>query len=108
MLHFSSLLNTAAGAPMAGRFEVRDTNAAGTQRMGTRLYQLPGNGSNYAYNEWWPVANTGGADITSRVLTLCYSSSAGTSFLNASSVLPYWFTCYYVGLATDYTEAVAL
>lgn len=108
MLQYTLLPRSAASAPTAASIEIRDTNTAGTQRMGNRLYQIPGNTANYGYTEFWPVANKTASDITGRVLALCGTASSGTILINASSVLPYFFTCYYVGVSTDYPEAVAL
>jgi hypothetical protein len=108
MIQYTLLTRTTASAPMAASIEIRDTNTAGTQRMGTRLYQVAGNTANYAADGLWPIANTTSNDITGRVLALCGTASTGSFLVNASSVLPYFMTCYYVGLSSDYPEAVAL
>lgn len=98
-------INTAAGG---FGFSVRDTNAAGTVRK-TISYIWAGNTANNFETHWFhPVINSGGSDITARVLVLTSAVTANTGQVNAGTAIPYYFTCYYVGLASDYPEAVAL
>lgn len=90
--------------------QVRDTNAAGSIRMGSLQYQVNVGGviSNLPIQVFHYVANSTGSDITGRVLVATLSSSGGTVVLNASSTKPWYVTCIAVGLDTDFPQAVAL
>lgn len=87
---------------------LRDTNAAGTLRM-TNLSITGLTTTNLLVNHVHWVANTGGTDITSRVLcnTIVHSAAGGAKF-NAASTLPWVIQCKVAGKDTDFTQAVAL
>jgi hypothetical protein len=88
---------------------IRDTNAAGTARFDgyTHVAAVTTVNTNFYYETL--VANTTGADITSRILaiTLAHSAAGGVK-VNASTNIPYYFRCSAVGTDADYPEAVAL
>lgn len=88
---------------------IRDTTAAGTQRMSpVYVPRLPAVGLPQGfYHRHW-VANTGGSDITGRVLVLCGDTSTNSWTPDADASHPAVFACYKIGKATDFPEAVAL
>lgn len=90
--------------------QVRDTNAAGTIRMGPLTYIVnPGAViSNLPIQLFHYVANTTGSDILGRVLVATQFNSGGTTVLNASATKPWYVTCIAVGLDTDFPQSVAL
>lgn len=87
---------------------MRDTNAAGTIRM-SNLTIVGLTTTNFLVNHTHWVANTGGTDITSRILcaTITHSAVGGARF-NAASTLPWVIQCIAVGDDSDFTQAVAL
>ncbi len=86
---------------------IRDTNAAGTLRFDGLTAALTTANSNLIYEAH--VANTGGTDITSRILAVTLQhSAAGGALFNAAALQPYLVRCTVLGLDTDYPEAVAL
>lgn len=107
VLRVSGLINGAAGSTKAS-LSIRDTNTAGTQRMieyGVPCSATLGN-IGFSLLHW--VANTGGANITGRVLVLTHTGVGGNVQVNAATTIPAVFECFYVGLSTDFPSAVAL
>lgn len=90
--------------------QVRDTNAAGTVRMGSLVYKVNPDGviANTPIQLFHYLANTSGSDITGRVLVATIVSTGGNVVLNASSQKPWYVTCIAVGLDTDFPQGVAL
>lgn len=90
--------------------QVRDTNAAGTVRMGSyeTIALLAATNSAVKHYEG-TVANTGGSDITGRVLcvTFNYSAAAGALF-NASTTSPWYIRCIELGPSGGFPLAVPL
>lgn len=91
-------------------FVLRDTNAAGTIRMGLLQWQVNVGGviSNLPIQIFHYVANTGGSDILGRVLVATTQSTGGTVVVNASTQKPWYVTCIEVGDDTDFPQAVPL
>jgi hypothetical protein len=86
---------------------IRDTNAAGTLRFDGLVVAVTTANSNLYYEAH--VANTGGTDITSRILAVTLQhSAAGGALFNAATLQPYLVRCTLLGTDTDYPEAVAL
>jgi hypothetical protein len=86
---------------------LRDTNVSGTQR-GLLVFKIDGIANRSVDFTHW-VANTGGSDISARVLALTLQSDSSNAVLfNASTTMPWVFKCKYVGVDTDYPYAVAL
>lgn len=107
MLQFHGLIrqNTSGNANMG----LRDTNAAGTSRRLQYVYVSPPTTGQGLIADWAHIlANTGGSDITSRVLVLTLQASSNTSFINAASTMPWFLSCYEMGDSDDFPEAVAL
>lgn len=112
-LEFKGIVRSTTGVASLTTFRVRDTNVAGTLRQdltGTLFTTTAATVNNGPYYNIHYVANTGGSDITSRVLALSIASSSAANLIlfNAGSTIPWFWTCHYVGLATDYPEAIAL
>lgn len=100
-------MNANAGAQDA-IVTIRDTNASGTVRMEGVDLRLPATGLPYMFYYEHMVANTGGTDITGRVLVLTGDTSVNTWFADASSSHPAYWACYEYGASSDFPEAVAL
>ncbi len=102
-------LQASAGA-LDAIFQVRDTNASGTIRMGPQLTRLP----SFAASQYFHVlietyvANTTTADITGRVLVLCGDASANSFVVDAEATFPCYWNCFEYGDADDFPEAIAL
>lgn len=108
MIRFNGLLRIATAAGDIG-LAIHDTNASGTSRRTIGYVSCASTTRNYDCDWEHLVANTSTTtDITSRVLVLTAAASANTGIINAAAARPYIFTCYYVGVATDFPEAVAL
>jgi hypothetical protein len=86
---------------------VRDTNAAGTVRMGALTYTASDT-ANTPIQLFHYIANATGSDILGRVLVVTIVTTAGTAVLNASAQKPWYATCIAVGLDTDFPQGVAL
>lgn len=104
---FEGLLRATTAANVA-LMSFRDTNISGTARGTPGSFNLPTTTSNYAWHFDHYVANTGAADITSRVLCVTIATSAGTTAINASATNPYSFVVVACGLDTDWPQSVAL
>jgi hypothetical protein len=87
---------------------LRDTNVAGTLRMIGRGIAMPAVSTNYGWYWEHTVANTTASDITSRILCITLTGTGGTAQINAGAGGPYWLAAEYIGLQTDFPEAVAL
>jgi len=89
---------------------MRDTNAAGTVRMSNvPLFALTAGSNLPLIHLEHYVANTGGSDITGRVLCLTFSySAAGGALFNAASTQPWYIRCIEIGPSGGFTQAVPL
>lgn len=86
-----------------------DTNLSGTQRMPAVSFELPNRPLQaFGFHFEHIVANTGGSDITGRVLVLSTVTNTGTVQVVGASTCPAYWECTEIGEATDFTEAVAL
>jgi hypothetical protein len=88
-------------------FQIRDTNNAGTIRMGGLTYGV-NDTAQTPIQLFHYVANTTGSDILGRVLVATITASAGTVHVNASAQKPWYVTCIEVGVDTDVPQFVAL
>lgn len=101
-------INVSGGTTTKMTIGVRDTNVAGTQRM-IEYGVLTQTGANVGFTGEHMVANTGGTNITGRVLVLAHiANGTGTVQINAGAAIPRYFACYDAGLAADHPEAVSL
>jgi len=101
--------SVSAATATAGGIAVRDTNLAGAIRVSVGWFQTTAtiNTNPIAVNWRMLITNTSGADVVGRVLVATLtSSSAVTLQIQASSALPYGWSCDYIGLATDYAEGI--
>ncbi len=102
-------IQAAAGAQDA-ILTIRDTNASGTIRMAPVFFRIPAFTAStpFAIHYEHVVANTGGSDITSRVLVLTGDTTTNTWVADGEAAHPCYWSCLEMGVSTDYPEAVAL
>lgn len=106
-IRFDGLVRSTAGTGTFN-FGIRDTNVAGTSRWLSGVYPIGAATTNYENSHFIEVANTGGTDITARVLCLTLASGACTMIINAAAASPYIWECIKIGDDSDFPGAIVL